>query len=136
MIEIDTSSKKEQRKFGLVIATAIAVLGLLRYAFHGFAPFPLWFFIVAAFFALMGLIAPRVLRPALVVWLKFALALNWFMTRLLLGIAFYLMISPVRLIIRIFGEDPLKRQWLPGAPTYWEEPEEQPEEFDRYRNQF
>lgn len=136
MIDIDTSSKKEQRKFGLVMAVAISVLGLVRYAFHGFAQFPLWFFMVAAIFALLGLIAPRALRPVLAGWIKFAIALNWLMTRVLLGIAFFLMITPVRFIIHFFGEDPLKRKWLPDAPTYWEEPEEQPEDFDRYRNQF
>jgi hypothetical protein len=136
MIDIDTSSKKEQRKFGLLMAAAITVLGLLRYALHGFAQFPVGFFGVALLFAILGLIAPRVLQPALVGWLKFAIALNWVMTRLLLGFAFYLMFTPVRFIIRIFGEDPLKRQWLPGASSYWEEPEEQPDDFERYRNQF
>ncbi len=136
MIDIDTSSKSEQRKFGIVMGIAISVLGLIRFALHGFEHIPTNFFIVAAVFFLLGLIVPKVLQPIFVIWMKFALALNWVMTRVLLTLAFYLMITPVRVLVQIFSEDPLKRQWPPVGESFWEEPEEQPEEFDRYRNQF
>ena len=136
MIDIDTSSKSEQRKFGLVMAAAIAVLGLVRYAFHGFQQFPLWFFIVAALFAGFGLLCPRALKPVLIVWLKFALVLNWIVTHVLLTIVYFCVIIPMGIAMRLFSEDPLKRNWLPAGESYWEAPEEQPEEFDRYRNQF
>jgi hypothetical protein len=136
MMHIDTSSRSEQRKFGLVMAVAIAALGVLRWAIHGFAHFPLYFFVVAAVFAGLGLLFPRALKPVFVVWMKFAEGMNWVMTRLLLGIAFYVMITPTRLLIRLFGEDPLKRDWHPDADTYWEDAEEQPAELERYLNQF
>jgi hypothetical protein len=68
--------------------------------------------------------------------MQLAKGLNWFMTRMLLSLAFYLAITPVRIWIRLFGEDPLKRRWQPEATTYWEEAEEQPEEVERYFNQF
>lgn len=136
MINIDTSSKSEQRKFGLVMGVAISVLGLIRWAIHGFAVFPTYFFIVAAVFAGLGLLFPRGLYPVFVVWIKFAEVLNWIMTRVLLSIAFFLMITPVRVLVRLFGEDPLKRRFLQESDTYWEDAEEQPEELERYLNQF
>jgi len=117
------------------MAAAIALLGLLRWSLHGFAPFPLYFGGVAALFLGAALLAPALLGPVLAVWMKFALLINGIMTRLLLALAFYLMITPVRIIIRVFGEDPLKRAWLPRSSTYWQDAEEQPEEFDRYRYQ-
>lgn len=134
-MDIDTTNKKEQRKFGLVMAGAFTVLALIRWALHR-GTIPTGFLVIAAAFLVLGLVAPRVLRPVLFVWLKFALALNWFMTRVLLTTAFLGMIVPARILIRLFSTDPLKRAWDPEAPTYWEEPEDQPEELERYLNQF
>jgi len=138
MTIINTSDRREQRKFGLVMAAAILVLGMIRWLLHGvaWAVFPAYFVIVAGVFLVLGLAAPRALQPIFVLWMKLAFVLNCIMTRVLLALAFYLMITPVRVLVRIFGEDPLKRTWLPGSESYWEPPEEQPKEFDRYRNQF
>lgn len=136
MIDIDTSSKTEQRKFGVLMAVAIAALGLIRWAWHGFGHFPTYFIVVAAVFLLLGLAAPRALKPVFIAWMKFAIGINWVMTHLFLSLAFYGMFAPVRVILHFFSDDPLKRQWLPPDQSYWEAPEEQPKEFDRYRNQF
>ena len=138
MMHIDTSKKQEQRKFGIVMAAAIAALGLLRWALHGFAAthVPVYFLAVAAVFLGLGLALPSVLKPIFIAWMKFALLLNWVITHLFLTIAFYGMITPVRLLIRIFSQDPLKRAWLHDAETYWEDAEEQPDDFEQLRNQF
>jgi hypothetical protein len=136
MMNVDTTSKKEQRKFGLVMAVAISVLGLIRYALHGFEHVPLAFFIVAAAFAVLGLVAPRVLQPVFWAWMKFALGINWVMTRVLLTVAFLFLIVPVRIILIVLRKDLLNRAWDSSASTYWEDAEEQPAEFDRYLNQF
>lgn len=136
MIDIDTSSRKEQRNFGLVMGAAFAVLGLIRWGLHGFEGFPWIFFSIGAVFAVLGLVAPPVLKPVFVAWMKLATVLNWIMTRVFLGVAFFLLITPVRLIIKVFAEDPLKRAWRPEAESYWEEPDEQPKDIRRYKNQF
>ncbi|OQB35004.1 MAG: hypothetical protein BWY09_02474 [Candidatus Hydrogenedentes bacterium ADurb.Bin179] len=140
MIDIDTSSKTEQRKFGLVMAAAFAILGLLRtairFALHGTFANPAWFFVVAAPFLVLGLLWPKGLKPLFVVWIKLALVLNWIVTHVLLTVVFFLIIVPMGILMRLFSDDPLKRKWLPQANSYWEEPEEQPEAFDRYLNQF
>ncbi|HNR33540.1 MAG TPA: SxtJ family membrane protein [Candidatus Hydrogenedentes bacterium] len=133
---LDTSSRSEQRKFGIVMAVAIAVLGLIRWALHGFAVVPTYFFSVAAVFLALGLVAPFVLRPVLIVWMKFAEALNWLTTRVLLTLAFFLLIVPVRVIMLLVRHDPLNRAWDPAAESYWEEAEDQPKEFERYLDQF
>jgi len=132
----DTSDKNELRKFGLVMAAAITVLGLIRWWLHGFGAPPMAFFYVALAFLALGLAVPRALQPVFAAWMKFSLALNWVMTRVLLMTAFFGMIVPTRVILRLAGKDPMKRGWDPEAPSYWEDPEEQPEEFDRYFNQF
>lgn len=133
---LDTSSRTEQRKFGILMAVCITILGLIRWAIRGFAVVPTYFLGIAAVFLVLGLVAPPVLRPVLVVWMKFAEALNWLMTRVLLTVAFFLLILPVRVIMKIAGKDPLNRAWNPAAESYWEDAEDQPKEFERYLDQF
>ena len=135
-MHIDTSSRKEQRKFGLVMAVAITAIGLFRWWLHGYGPLPMRFFYVAAAFLVLGVIAPQLLRPVFIVWMKFSLAMNWVMTRVLLTVAFFLLILPTRLILIVARKDVLNRSWDPEAASYWEEAEDQPKEFDRYLNQF
>jgi hypothetical protein len=135
-LDIDTSSRSEQRKFGLVMAAAIVVIGLLRWLIHGFAVFPSYFFIVAAVFLVAGLAFPKALQPVFVVWIKIAEGMNWVMTRVMLGIAFYVLITPIRLLVLCFGDDPLKRAWLPNAPGYWEDAEKTLTDPESFRNQF
>jgi hypothetical protein len=135
-MNVDIGSKKEQRKFGLVMAVAITLLGLVRWWLHGYGDLPVYFFYAAAAFGALGLVAPPLLKPVFYLWIKFGLGMNWVMTRLILLIAFWLMIVPARVLIRLFGNDPLKREFLPGSQTYWEDAEEQPETIDRYFNQF
>ncbi len=137
--EIDIHSRREQRRFGLVMAAAVAVLGLLRWGFHswraGEMGGPPWLFIdIAALMALAGLATPGLLMPLLAGWLKLALALNWFMTRATLAVVFYGLITPMGAVMSLLGKDPLKRRWKPDAPTYWEPAESQTDGASGHRN--
>ncbi len=116
------------------MAAAIVVVTLVHWLIRG--DLATWPFYLAGAFGVVGLIAPPALKPIFIVWMKFALVLNWFMTRLLLSIVFYLMILPTGLFIRIFKDDPLKRKFQPDAKSYWEEPDEQPDDPARYENMF
>lgn len=136
MIEINTSDKNEQRKFGLVMGAAIAIIGGIRFCLQGFEEVPVRFFVIAALFTALGLLAPKLLQPVFWVWMKLAMVLNWVMTRIFLAFAFYCVITPTRFFVMIFGDDPLKRAWLPKTASYWEEPEAQPNDLDSYKNQF
>ena len=141
MIDIDTNDKAEQRKFGLVMGAAFAVLTLIRASIHrwrtgewGTPSFVL--LDIGAVFAGLGVLAPRALQPVFWAWIKFAIGMNWVMTRAFLSVVFFLLIAPVRLVRSAMGIDALKRKWLPGAATYWEEPDEQPDDPQRYLNQY
>lgn len=131
-LEIDTSSRSEQRKFGVVMAVAIVVVTCIHWLLRGhLAVWPLY---LAAAFLVLGLIAPRLLQPVFIVWMKFALAINWVVTRVLLSIVFFFLIAPMGVIMRIASEDPLKRRFEPDSPSYWEDAEEQPTDPNRYTN--
>ncbi|HOQ90210.1 MAG TPA: SxtJ family membrane protein [Candidatus Hydrogenedentes bacterium] len=139
MIDIDTSSRSEQRKFGLVMAAAIAALGFLRSAWHHglwHMAMPWGFLAVAAVFAGLGLAAPGLLRPVLVVWIRFAEALNWLVTRILLTVVFVFLLTPMGIWSRLRGHDPLKRGFLPPDQSYWEPPEAVDTSLEGFRKQY
>ncbi|MBI5094501.1 MAG: hypothetical protein HZB26_18970 [Candidatus Hydrogenedentes bacterium] len=134
MADVNTSDPKQQRNFGLVMAAALAALCAWGWWRHDVIH--VWMLAIAGAFFLLAFVAPALLRPVLVVWLKFSEALNWVVTRVLLTISFWCMIVPARYILRLRGEDPLQRQWAPERTSYWEEPDAQPADLDAYKNQF
>jgi hypothetical protein len=141
MMDIDTKDKLEQRKFGLVMGAAFAVLTLIRWGHHRWSAgewgTPSYVLLgIGAAFSLLGLLAPTWLQPVFWAWIKFAIGMNWFMTRLLLTIVFFLFIVPTRAVRSILRIDALHRKWRPGAATYWEEPDEQPGDPRRYLDQY
>jgi len=121
--EIKSSS---DRSFGLVMAGAFAILGGLRwYRRHeeaGFdlkAPANAWFFAVAAVFLLVALAAPGVLAPLNKLWTKLGLLMGKVMAPIVMGLLLYLVVTPVGLLVRLFGGDPLRLKFDPKADSYW-----------------
>jgi len=118
MEEIQDLNEKELRKFGLVTGSIVAVLfGLfLPWLFnHGL---PLWPWIIAGVLIIWALILPATLAPVYKGWMRIGMAVGWFNTRLILGILFFLIITPIGLIMRLFGHDPMHRNIDKNTETY------------------
>ena len=71
-------------------------------------------------FGLLGVVAPRALGLVYGPWMKFAEKVAWFNTRLILLITFYAVITPLGLLMRMFGKDPMMRR--PTPQSYWGKP--------------
>ena len=69
--------------------------------------------------AILGSLAPVVVKPLFYAWMTMALALGFVMTRVLLTIFFFLVLTPVALIFRLIGRDALHRKLDRDAPSYW-----------------
>ena len=129
MTESVASTSRDLRKFGLLF-TGVFLLLAAYSAYRGHTTWP-WFIGAACFFLTSGFFFHAVLRPIYIGWMKFAFLLGWVNTRLILGIFFYLILTPVGLIMRLFGRDPLHRKFDRKASTYWVK--RPPAEFDRER---
>jgi len=62
---------------------------------------------------------PLWLRSVYAAWMKFAFLLAWVNTRLILVIIFYLVFTPLGLLMRLCGADPLERKINKKAGSYW-----------------
>lgn len=95
----------------------------------------LYFYGASSFFAFFAAFAPMALLPLYRLWVKFATALAWFNTRLLLGMVFYFVITPIGLFMRLIGKDPMERKIDKEATTYWND-KELDDDLTRYTKQF
>jgi len=130
----EASSKKELRKFGLTVGGAFLVLGSISWwRGHEIPPRVLW--TLGTLLVIPGALFPSVLGPVQTGWMKFALVLGHFNTRIILTVLYYLVMTPVGLILRLF-RDPLDRSMKDGNASQWIKREQQPVEVGRYERQF
>lgn len=129
-------TSKEIRIWALVMAAILTAVGAIQFIVWGHLRTANTFWILAVVFLSLGLIYPMLLKPIYWGWLKFAAALAWVNTRLILGVIFYLVFTPVGLILRLMRKDLIKQRWDANANSYWiKRPDEQ---FDpsRYEKQY
>ena len=113
----DPMSNKELRKFGLVTG------GMLILFFVGLIPWiwnvsiPMWPLYAAGILAAMALVWPASLGPVYAIWMKFAEALGWVNTRIILSVIFFLMFFPIGMVMRLFN-DPMRRRLDETAASY------------------
>lgn len=105
------------RTFGLVMAAFFAVIGFLP-AVRGRA-IHWWAAAVSGTFVLVAVAAPAALAPLNRLWTKLGLLLNRVVSPVVLGVMFYVVLTPYGLLMRAFGKDPLTRGRDPQAKTYW-----------------
>ena len=128
------SDPRELRKFGITMAIALTLLGSLL-LWRG-RPLYRYFLIVAALFLSSGLTLPKILRPVHKAWMMLAVVMGWFMTRVILIILFYGIITPIGLCARVFGKDFIGSKIDKGTASYWI-PRKKPISDKRsYENQF
>jgi hypothetical protein len=74
---------------------------------------------LAAVVFVVGLVAPAVMRPIFVGWMVAAYPIGWTVSHAILAVTFYLVLTPIGLVLRLMGHDPLRRSFDPSAETYW-----------------
>lgn len=126
-------TRKELRNFGFLIGVVLALIAALVWWKDG-GGFLVLLGCGAAVVA-TGLVVPVALRPAYKGWMLLAAGLNWVMTRLILGVLFYLVITPIGTMSRLFGKGFLDAEFKTDSETYWNYRKEQPGK-EQYEQQF
>jgi hypothetical protein len=114
--------------FGLIVSA------ILYYRFQQTIA-PLAIITTCAVAGCIGLVKPSLIRPLYVGWMYAAYPIGWLIGHILLAVVFFVVLTPIGLIMRLLGRDPLQREFETNKPTYWE-PLEQPTDIGRYFRQF
>ena len=115
---LDTSSK-EIRKFGLVIAIALGVIGSFVYVKFGNFDVVGWLWGIGLLFLILGFILPSVLRPVYRIWMLLAYFIGGIVSRVILTVLFYVVLTPTGLVLRLFGKDVLDQKFDKRQESYW-----------------
>jgi hypothetical protein len=108
---------RDLRKFGLLVGGVFAALGvivLLRHKAH--YPYFLW---PGVTLVLFGTLFPRALKYVYLVWMSIAFVLGFVISHVILGLFFFLVITPIGLLARLFGKDFLSLKLDRQAASYW-----------------
>ena len=111
-------NKDELRKFGLVTGGIFIGLFGLIFPFVLTRHYVLWPWIIGGVLVVWALVFPIGLAPVHKYWMKFSHVLGWINTRIILSVIFYILITPIGLIIRLFTRDPMTRKLDRNATTY------------------
>ena len=128
------SNKGDLRKFSILIGFIFFIIGCFLF-FKEQASFKFFFTIgITLFFT--GITIPVVLKPIYWMWMVFATILGWFMTRLILSIFYYIVITPIGLILKLFGKEILDLKISNHETSYWNLRDSSKEKIQDYEKQF
>jgi Saxitoxin biosynthesis operon protein SxtJ len=129
MIELDLRPDASKlRQFGGIAFVALGLLAAWSYWKSSLFGIELgasrlgWVGVLSAlgaFSGLMSLLAPGANRPLYVALTIASFPIGYVLSHVALAIIFYLVLTPLGLVFRLLGRDPLERRFEPEAETYW-----------------
>ena len=137
LLEINRDpSHRQIRQFAFIALPGFCLV-LAAIAMYRFGSWPTAGSLIAAGVAsiALGLVRPRWMRVVYIGWMWAAFPIGWLVSHALLAAIFYLVMTPIGLLRKIIGHDPLNRRFDREAETYWvpRPPESDP---SRYFRQF
>ena len=128
------SEKSDLRNFGIIVGIILLIIsGFLfwkeKESFQIFLAIGITLFFTA-------IAIPFVLKPVYWIWMIFGIILGWFMTRVILSLLFYVVFTPIGLILRFFGKQFLELRWDNSKESYWNFRTNEHLQNKNYENQF
>ena len=125
--------KKDIRSFGYTIGIILFMVSAVLFYYDNYLYQNLT--MISVVFIVLGVVLPLLLKPVYLLWMIFAVILGWIMTRVILCIIFYIIITPIGLITRLLGEDFLNLRKI-KADSYWNYRDSSEELNQNYEKQF
>ena len=120
------------RKFGLLVGGVVMLIGLVLLLRHkSNNPYFLW---PGAVLIIFGAAWPRALKYPYLAWMTMAFVFGFVMSHVILTLFFFLLVTPIGLLARLFGKDFLNQKLDRQATTYWiprEAKTKMPESYER-----
>ena len=104
------------RSFGIVFFIVFLIIAI--YPLLNDSPIRLWSLVISVIFLILGLINSQVLTPLNIVWMKFGMYLGVLISPIVMGIIFFLVVTPIAIIMKILRKDLLNLKINKGN-SYW-----------------
>tara|TARA_Y100000591_G_scaffold217826_1_gene189372 strand:- start:275 stop:658 length:384 start_codon:yes stop_codon:yes gene_type:complete len=113
MSEIKVGSN---RSFGIVFFVVFLLIGL--YPLLKNNDIRIWSLIISSVFLLLGLKNSKILTPLNILWFKFGMLLGKYVSPIVMGLVFFLVVTPTGIIMRILNKDLLQLK-KKNINSYW-----------------
>lgn len=128
------NDKKEWKKFGIGLSIILAIIATIQ-IFTGRELY-FYFYCAGICILLISFILPILLKPVFILFSYIGFILGWFMTRVILSILFYIILTPIGAISKLFGKKYLEMQVDKNRESYWIDKPEHNQEIKNYEQQF
>ena len=130
----------ERKKFAVSLIIGFPAIAIIfsivgRLTAHAWKPFFLWLGVIGLAVGVVFWLVPQISRPFYLVWYFLACCMGFVTGNVLLSAFFYLVITPMGLVMRMAGRDPLRKKFDRTTPTYWLDAEKVVD-LKRYYRQF
>ena len=115
----ETVQGSSDRSFGFVMAAFFALVALFPLLHGPLSSIRWWALVVAAAFLALALLWTAPLRPLNRAWLKLGLLLSKIVSPVVMMVLFYATVTPVGVLMRLVGKDPLRLRRNAAAASYW-----------------
>jgi hypothetical protein len=105
------------RNFGLVFSVFFLILGFWPLVYG--ENLRIWFIIISIVFLILGLVKSKILTPLNIIWYKLGLILGVIVAPVVMGIVFFLVVTPIGLFMKLIGKDLLNKKFNNNIKTYW-----------------
>ena len=128
-------SPRELLRFGAALGVSFAVVGSVAQWRFGAPQVAAGVWLIGAAVTVAYFAVSAVRKPVYQGWSWAAMAVGWTVSLAVLALTYYLVLTPIALVMRMTGYDPLPRKWNQSATTYWT-PRKPREDSDGYFRQF
>lgn len=113
------NSKKKLRNFGVVVGFVTLLLTFWLFNYKIFTIYNIFFYSLGFSLVTFGLFSPKKLSLLYKIWMGIAFALGWIVSRFLLTIIFFIILTPIAIIAKIFNKQFLMLKFDKQKETYW-----------------
>jgi len=110
-------TNKQLRSFGFTVGGIFALIGLWPLIVRSEDP-RWWAVAVAAFLLVPAVVFPKGLVWVYKGWMALGHVMGWINTRIILGFIFYFIVTPIGIVRRLLGKDPMGRRLRPDLDSY------------------
>ena len=113
---MDDVKISSNRSFGIVFFVVFLLIALYPLIYGG--EIRIWSLIISIIFLILGLLNSKILAPLNKIWFKFGILLGKIVSPLIMGVIFFLVVTPIGLIMRLLGKDVLNLKYNKNK-SYW-----------------
>ena len=110
-------NKSSNRSFGIVFFIVFLLIGI--YPLLNQEDPRLWALIISLIFLILGIFDSKILTPLNKIWFKFGIFLGRIISPLIMGLIFFLVVTPIGIFMRILGKDLINLKFKKNVKSYW-----------------